>query len=63
MFCGGSKSAKGGSKSASGYGPEGSKYAVTLAIPVRRSNQMSYEATDIGIWSFVVGSNEPMRSE
>ena len=29
-----------------------------LAIPVRRSNQLSYEATDIGSWSFV-GSNEP----
>ena len=27
-----------------------------LAIPVRRSNQLSYEATDVGSWSFV-GSN------
>ena len=25
-----------------------------LAIPVRRSNQLSYEATDVGSWSFVV---------
>ena len=30
-----------------------------LAIPVRRSNQLSYEATDVGSWSFV-GSNESM---
>ena len=28
-----------------------------LAIPVRRSNQLSYEATDVGRWSFV-SSNE-----
>ena len=33
-----------------------------LAIPVRRSNQLSYEATDVGSWSFV-GSNLPMRIE
>ena len=33
-----------------------------LAIPVLRSNQLSYEATDIGSWSFV-GSNEPVRNE
>ena len=33
-----------------------------LTIPVRRSNQLSYEATDIGRWSFV-GSNEPLRNE
>ena len=32
-----------------------------LAIPVRRSNQLSYEATDGGSWSFVV-SNEPARN-
>ena len=32
-----------------------------LAIPVRRSNQLSYEATDVG-WSFG-GSNEPVRNE
>ena len=24
-----------------------------LAIPVRRSNQLSYEATDVGSWSFL----------
>ena len=24
-----------------------------LAIPVRRSNQLSYKATDVGSWSFV----------
>ena len=33
-----------------------------LAIPVRHSNQLSYEATDIGSWSFV-GSNDPVRNE
>ena len=33
-----------------------------LAILVRRSNQLSYEATDVGSWSFV-GSNFPVRSE
>ena len=33
-----------------------------IAIPVRRSNQLSYEATDIGSWSFV-GSNGPVRNE
>ena len=33
-----------------------------LAIPVRHSNQMSYEATDVGSWSFV-GSNGPVRNE
>ena len=33
-----------------------------LAIPVRRSNQLSYEATDVVRWSFV-GSNEPVRNE
>ena len=31
-----------------------------LAILVRRSNQLSYEATDIGSWSFV-SSNEPVK--
>ena len=36
--------------------------ARDLAIPVRRSNQLSYEATDIGSWSFV-GSNVPVRNE
>ena len=33
-----------------------------LAIPVRRSNQLSYEATDVGSWSFV-SSKEPVRNE
>ena len=33
-----------------------------LAIPVRRTNQLSYEATDVGSSSFV-GSNEPVRNE
>ena len=32
------------------------------AIPVRWSNQLSYEATDVGSWSFV-GRREPMRNE
>ena len=26
-----------------------------VAIPVRHSNQLSYEATDVGSWSFVGG--------
>ena len=33
-----------------------------LAISVRRSNQLSYEATDVESWSFV-GCNEPVRNE
>ena len=33
-----------------------------LAIPVRRSNQLSYKAADVGSWS-LVGSNEPVRNE
>ena len=33
-----------------------------LTIPVRRSNQLRYEATDVGSWSFV-GSNGPVRNE
>ena len=33
-----------------------------LAIPVRRSNQLSYEATGVGSGSFV-GYNEPVRNE
>ena len=33
-----------------------------LAISVRRSNQLTYEATNIGSWSFV-GSNGPVRNE
>ena len=32
-----------------------------LAIPVRRSNQLSYDATDDGSWSFV-SSNEPVKN-
>ena len=32
-----------------------------LAIPVRHSNQLSYEATDVGSWSFV-SSNEPVKN-
>ena len=28
---------------------------------VRRSNQLSYEATDVGSWSFV-SSNEPVKN-
>ena len=33
-----------------------------LAMPVRCSNQLSYEATDVGSWS-VVGPKEPVRNE
>ena len=33
-----------------------------LAIPVQCSNQLSYEATDVGSWSFV-GSNKPVRND
>ena len=33
-----------------------------LAIPVRCSTQLSYEATDVGSWSFL-GSNGPVRNE
>ena len=32
-----------------------------LVIPMRRSNQLSYEATDVGSWSFV-SSNEPVKN-
>ena len=32
-----------------------------LVIPVRRSNQLSYGATDVGSWSFV-SSNEPVKN-
>ena len=35
---------------------------ILSGIPVRRSNQLSYEATDIGIGSFVC-SNEPVTNE
>ena len=37
-------------------------WTCDLAITVRRSNQLSYEATDVGSWSFA-GSNEPVRDE
>ena len=33
-----------------------------LAIVVRRSNQLSCEATDVGSWS-LVGPKEPVRNE
>ena len=33
-----------------------------FVIPVQRSNQLNYEATDVGNWSFA-GSNEPVRNE
>ena len=36
-------------------------WARDLAIPVRLSNQLSYEATDVGSWSFV-SSNEPVKN-
>ena len=36
-------------------------WTCDLAIPVRRSNQLSYEATDVGSWSFV-GANVPLQS-
>ena len=32
-----------------------------LAMPVRRSNQLSYEATDVESWSFV-SFNEPVKN-
>ena len=32
-----------------------------LAIPVRRSDQLSYKATHVGSWSFV-SSNEPVKN-
>ena len=37
-------------------------WTCDLTIPVWRSNLLSYEATDVGSWSFV-GSNEPVRNE
>ena len=33
-----------------------------LAIPVRRSNQLSYEATEVESWSFVI-SYVPVMNE
>ena len=35
---------------------------VGLRTQVRRSNQLSYEVTDVGRWSFV-GSNTPVMNE
>ena len=35
---------------------------IDKRIPVRRSNQLSYEATDVGSWSFV-GSHVPVRND
>ena len=37
-------------------------YTRDLAMPVRRSNQLSYEAADVGSWSFV-GSPVPVKNE
>ena len=37
------------------------KNECDLAILVRRSNQLSYEATDVGSWSFV-SSNGPVKN-
>ena len=37
-------------------------WTFDLMIPVRCSNQLSYEATDVGSWSFV-GPKEPVRNE
>ena len=37
-------------------------WTCDLAIPVRRSNQLSYEDTNIGSWPFV-GRKEPVRNE
>ena len=37
-------------------------WTCDLAILVRRSNQLRYEAADVGSWSFV-GSNGPVRNE
>ena len=34
---------------------------MPFAIPERRSNQLSYEATDVGSLSFV-SSNEPVKN-
>ena len=37
-------------------------FEPATAISVQLSNQLSYEATDIGSWLFV-GSKEPVRNE
>ena len=42
--------------------PSRERNNIYLTMTVRRSNQLSYEATDIGSWSFV-GSNVPVRNE
>ena len=39
----------------------GVQRGLNFAIPVGRSNQLSYEATDVGSWSFV-SSNEPVTN-
>ena len=39
----------------------GLQRGLNLAITVRSSNQLSYEATDVGSWSFV-SSNEPVKN-
>ena len=36
-------------------------WTCDLAIPVQRSNQLSYEVTDVESWSFV-SSNEPVKN-
>ena len=37
-------------------------WTCAIVLPVRRSNQLSYEATDVGGWSFV-SSKEPWRMD
>ena len=37
-------------------------WTCDLVMPVWRSNQLSYEATDVESWTFV-GSNGPVRNE
>ena len=37
-------------------------WTCNLPMLVRCSNQLSYEATDVGSWSFL-GPKEPVRSE
>ena len=36
-------------------------WTCDLVIPVQRSNQLSYEATDVRSWSFV-SSSEPVKN-
>ena len=40
----------------------GGVWARDFAMPVQRSNQLSYEATDVGKWSFL-GPNDPVMNE